>query len=472
MLKSFTIFVLYVLLLSYSTSFNSFPPGKTIFTPGQIKTYSNGLKNKNLEVEIKFKSEDGKIIIGDKGVLSFKTDFNDASIFDLSKIGQDSLFKTEFIDEKERDFNASCKFWITSDNKISLFCNLDSLNFENGEHYIRFKNKYFGHNNMLVWVIFPQEKIKIEKLDFSIPFLYSDRQTININDETSYELKFKIEEYYDEPLYIYGSNNNYGNLDNCQKIDKELICKISKEKIEEILVNNKEQFKLGAMNENYGAISFDNVLDITINYENVKKQDIYLQIKEIIGGTTKKGVPVCLVTNVTDIPNFISAKFDDMKYFKKVSGRPLILFYNYSFEIEYNIKSNFTEEVVINDIHYKYNFRIQPSKFEGHISVKEEGTDILLSYTKELIYNGEETIKIMYIMNNPSLVEKIPLIPYDFYSSPDLKCINLNKMKLCSVPKFYFDKKQSENYYSRHYNYDPNKYTMIHLQLKLLLPSK
>ena len=162
-------------------------------------------------------------------------------------------------------------------------------------------------------------------------------------------------------------------------------------------------------------------------------------------------MPVGLVTNVTNIPNFISAKFEDMKYFKKVSGRPLILFYNYSFEIDYNMKSNYIEEVLISDVHYKYNFRIQPSKFEGHISVKENGTNILLSYPQELIYNyDEKTYKIMYIINEPSFADKISL-NQDSY---DLYCRNLNKMKICDVPKSHFDGKQSGNYYTGEINYN------------------
>jgi len=134
--------------------------------------------------------------------------------------------------------------------------------------------------------------------------------------------------------------------------------------------------------------------------ENVQKQDIYSEIKKLIGGETMMGIPFGLVTNVTDIPNFISSKFDDMKYFKKISGRPLILFYNYSFEIDYNMKSNYTKEVVLDNIHYKYNFRIQPSIFKSRISARGRGTNILLFYPQELIYkNDGEKFKIIYIMN-------------------------------------------------------------------------
>jgi hypothetical protein len=110
---------------------------------------------------------------------------------------------------------------------------MNGQNFEKGENNIAINEYSFNHNNMKVLISFPKNTFTIEQLDYAIPYLYSDGQTININEETSYELKFKIEIYNNDPLYIYGSNNNYANLDNCEKTNNELICKISKEKIEE-----------------------------------------------------------------------------------------------------------------------------------------------------------------------------------------------------------------------------------------------
>ena len=310
----------------------------------------------------------------------------------------------------------------------------------------------FDYNNYTV-VFINNDFIEFEILDKDFSLLYSDRQTININKEDEYELKFNIEVYKKDPLYIYGSNNNYAILNNCQNNEKEVTCLISKEKLEEILVENNEQFKIGAMNYKIGVIQFEHILNITVNYENVQKQDIYLEIKDIVGGITEMGVPVGLVTNVTEIPNFISAKFEDIKYFKKISGRPLILFYNYSNETEYNLKSNYTKEVIINNIHYKYNFRIQPSSFESKISVKDQGTSILLTYPQELIYSyEEETSKIMYIMNDPDSAEQIRIT--DHPSPSNLICTELNKMKLCDVPKSHFRERYSGYYNTSRSNHE------------------
>ena len=451
MFQSFKFLVFYVLLLSCINSLNSFASETSDFPSDEPE----------IEIEIKFRIKDeSNTIIGEKEVLEFQTDFNDTGIFNLSTIENDSLFTTE-VESDGDNFNAFCKLWISSDSKIHLFCNFGLHNFTSGYQYIKISKKPFEHNNKNIWIIFPENSFQVKKLDFIIPFLYSDKQEINIDDKTElYELKFKFEAYNKDPLYIYGSNNNYANLDNCHHDTKEITCKIPKEKLEEILVYKNEQFKIGAMNENLGVISFDNILDITIKYENVQKQDIYLEIKEIIGAKTEIGVPVGLVTNVTNIPNFISAKFEDMKYFKKVSPRPLILFYNYTFEIDYYMKSNYTKEVVINNIHYKYNFRIQPSKFEGRIRIRYKVGYILLSYPQELIYNNSEdkTYKIMIIMDDSNLrFTDLCLIQYIrqyiYHRSPYLSCEIKNKMKVCSVSKSYFDKRQSGNYYISYNDY-------------------
>ena len=247
------------------------------------------------------------------------------------------------------DLKANCRLLIPENDNLRLICKGNGLLFfYNSYFYLKYIK--FTHNKYTI-MIEQDNPILFEVYDNYYPLLYSDRQTININDnQTSYELKFKKESYRNEVLYIYGSNNNYAIFDNCQDNTTDITCKISKEKLEAILVKNNDRFKIAGMSDTLGVISYDNILDITINYENVQKQDIYLAINKVIGGVTETGIPVGLVTNVTEIPNFISAKFDEMKYFKKVSGRPLILFYNYSFEIDYNIQSNYTEETIINDI--------------------------------------------------------------------------------------------------------------------------
>ena len=417
-------------------------PLKVILPKNEIYIW---IKKENNKDKIKLKEKDPVIVL--------VTDFNNKKLKKFNNNDNITFTGTFLCEREEKYYDAICSFITINDDNLRIICKFKTT-FYRSDIYLLYTT--LNHNN---YKIFIEQKKGIEfELcnDSYIPLLYSDRQEINIKDnESLYELKFDIVEYNNEPLFIYGSNNNYANFDSCDNNTNEITCQISKEILEEILVKNNEQFKVGAMSDIKGILSFEHISNITIKYENVQKQDIYLEINEIIGGSTKKGVPVGLVTNVTEIPNFISAKFDDMKYFKKVTGRPLILFYNYSFDIDYKMKSNYTEEVIINDIHYKYNFRIQPSKFEGNISVKEEGANILLSYPQELIYTLEDReFNIMFIMDDPTLEENIKI---DYYAENKLHCSNLNRMKLCTVSKFDFKRKLNRIYYMSFYYKSQNR---------------
>ena len=312
-------------------------PLKVILPKNEIYIW---IKKENNKDKIKLKEKDPVIVL--------VTDFNNKKLKKFNNNDNITFTGTFLCEREEKYYDAICSFITINDDNLRIICKFKTT-FYRSDIYLLYTT--LNHNN---YKIFIEQKKGIEfELcnDSYIPLLYSDRQEINIKDnESLYELKFDIVEYNNEPLYIYGSNNNYANFDSCDNNTNEITCQISKEILEEILVKNNEQFKVGAMSDIKGILSFEHISNITIKYENVQKQDIYLEINEIIGGSTKKGVPVGLVTNVTEIPNFISAKFDDMKYFKKVTGRPLILFYNYSFDIDYKMKSNYTEEVIINDI--------------------------------------------------------------------------------------------------------------------------
>ena len=274
MFKSFKIFLFYVFLLSFTKSLKSFDSEKIIFSPDYIRSYSNELKsgNDSDSIEINFDVDESKdMIIGDKGVLHFKSSFNDTQIFDLSTLEKDTSFTTAVIDENNNVFNASCRLWITSESNVSLFCNLDGKNFGIGNHSITIDNQTFQYGNTTVKILFPKgKKIPIIQYDFAIPFLYSDIQKININgSQDTYDIKFKIENYNEtDILYIHGTKYNYAILEGCKINDKELICQLSKNKIEEILILQEENFSIGTMNDHLGLIKFDYVSDRKVSWSN------------------------------------------------------------------------------------------------------------------------------------------------------------------------------------------------------------
>jgi hypothetical protein len=131
--------------------------------------------------------------------------------------------------------------------------------------------------------IIQEYPINIIPTNEKIPFLYSSPQSIIIDDkQNSYNLKFKVGSLNNELLLIHGQYNNYALLDNCKYNGKELNCEISKEKLEEILVLNKEQFNISAIHDSIGLISFDHIAPININYNNVIKEDIFIGINKLI----------------------------------------------------------------------------------------------------------------------------------------------------------------------------------------------
>ena len=422
----------------------------------------------NIDISIKKENNENTITIGSEGVFALVTDYNNKEKnYNISHIN----FASTLIDENYIDeYNVNCRFWVLNEDNLRIICTFNnSYEFTSSELYL--KRTVIYDSNYKITIVQDEPIVFVSKNNSHIPFVYSDRQTINIFANIKfYELKFNIEEnsYSKDLLYIYGSNNNYAILDNCKNDLKELTCEISLEKIEEILVKSNEQFKIGAMNDDIGIIPFMHILDITMIYKYPQKEDIFLEIKEIVGATTEIGVPVGFVTNVTEIPNFISAKFEVNKYFKKVSGKPLMLFYSYSSEIEVDIKSSDTEEKIIKDIHYKYNFRIQPSRYEGHISVKENGTNILLVYPQELNYYSKQSFKIRYIFDEPELANELKLNPN---SSQELNCRNLYKMKVCEVSNSHFNMCKGGFFYTSHFNHN-NNHTIYYYSstIKITLP--
>ena len=397
-----------------------------------------------INATIKKELNKGRIKIGNKMVFALITDYNNK---EKNYRIQSTSFVGTFIDTNHDKINANCRLWLPNVDNLRIICTFNNFYYHSLELYLE---KIVVYSDNYKFTIDQDEPTEFVSNNY-VPFIYSERQTINIfANRRYYELNFQVEEYSNDLLYIYGSNNNYAILDNCLKNYNYITCRLSREKVEEILVKNGEEFRIGAMNDNIGIILLEHVLNISFNYKYVQKEDIFLEIKEIVGETTEIDVPVGFVTNVTEIPNFISSKFEDKKYFKKISGRPLMLFYSYSSEGDYELKVDDSKETVLNNIHYKYNFRIQPSKYEGRISVRGYGTNILLTYPLEFNYTFSESFNIRYIMDEPELAKEMTL---NSNSSNEINCTNLYKMKACTVSKYHFDRNKGGVYSTRRLNH-------------------
>ena len=403
-------------------------------------------KDNEIVFEIKGEDNENIIKIGQKGTLVFTTNSDNNKINSLE--AEEKIFETKIRDDFNNKYDVICIFWIDSYRNFKILCKLNE-NLKYPYQNIILDKISFELQNYSIIVI-QEEYVEVEQLEYNIPFLYSDRQVININNyDKSYILKFKLESYYNDILYIYGNSNNYAIIDKCIENEKELNCKISKEKLEEILIYNNEQFKIGAINDNIGIIELDNILDITINNLVIEKEDIYVELTKLITSDTEVGVPFGFETNVTDIPNIISDIFD-IFYFKKTTGNPLMLLSISTKEGDFHFEK-INKEIILDNIHYKYNFIIQPYENNTKISIKGNGTDIKIVYPNELNFRSiKETLTIRFIMTNPLLAKDIKLINEE---SSYLECENLKGIKKCNVPYIHFIGKQSGNYYTYHSNH-------------------
>ena len=421
--------------------------------------------------------DENTLKIGQKGTLYFVTDYKDNEHNIFNSIDSDTItFSLNFIKyDNEELIKAECRFWKPNNNQnIRLICSFDDI-FKN-DFKITLYDK-IEYNNY-TFIISLKEYITVTQLNYYIPFLYSEERTINVEGEKQdYSLSFKIVSYDNEDLFIYGSKLvstnviNYAKLDNCEVNGNTLNCKISKLKLEEILTKKTESFRIMTTNNNDNIIELEYIGLITINCNVIKKEDIYVGITKVLNNVSEAEIPIAFETNVTSIQNLTSltsATFkirdDDNErcYFKKTKINHLLLlcFYKNYYPTPIRILE---EEKVINDAHYKYNFRIQPYNISSNTQVYSSGSGIYLTDPEELKFSLQTPITVRFITETPYYVGNIALLYSDSKSYTKinyLECENKNKMKKCKVPISYFIKqnyKENTNSYiypSHFYSYN------------------
>ena len=431
-------------------------------------------------IYIKIKKQENNITIGKNGTLFFKTNYNDneTNIFDDSEI-EDIRFTTQINDINNTYYNVNCEIWKSSNKYISLICHLNqSLIYQ--KQQIILKEHKFNYKSYTI-VIYSNVYTFVEQLNYTIPLLYSDNQNIIINEENNdYNLIFQIGAYNNEELFLYGTLNNFLKLESCDIHKKTINCKASKEKLEEILTLNNEQFKVMAINDEVGTIQLDYVGLITLCYNLTDKEDIYVEINKILINETEQGIPNAFETNITSIQNLNTYIFKDIGgycYFKKTKINPLLLICVYQFGYSTNRKY-LNEEMVLDNIHYKYNFRIQPYSINTYITVFEQGIGINTTDKEELNFISQNTNSIKFIVKNPLNINNVALVFSENPSSnlKSLNCLHLKGMIKCEVPIFHL---MQQNYKDKNYVqvYHSNKNISLKIdygipQIKVILPEK
>ena len=235
--------------------------------------YVEKLNDNDIVINIPKKENQGRRDIGDEGTLDYITDYNDSenNIFDSFDIEEKTTFQTSFIEEKSgNNYKISCRLWKPNYGNLRIFCKLKESLKDNDDYHIKINNYNFNYGKYNIFINFDLNRLWFFQLKYA-PFLYSDEQIINIEDEKDfYNLKFNIESYDNEMLYIGGKSGNRKMLNNCKVKKKELICEIKNEDLIGILPMNGGNLLLYYFEPEYEKImQYRNVYNITINIKNL-----------------------------------------------------------------------------------------------------------------------------------------------------------------------------------------------------------
>ena len=443
------------------------------------------LPNSLVEIPINYEDNKNLIYIGDKGLLYFKTNYSDdvANIFDASDIEEKTTFVTTLHSYNTHN-KINCRLWKPLNEKLWLFCKLNE-SLKNEIEYLQQINAAVFHYKGFTFAVvfhFSNRNIIVNTLNVSVPFLYSDKQIIDIKEEIdSYDLKFHIGIYKKEPLCLSLDEMKNIILQDCKENGKDLICNIKKEKFYEIFTTSGQKFKLYPCDFSLKIIEFNLVNDIIVNFDSVQKEDIFIGITKLLDNNANLNTYIAYETNITNISDIISDSFElvfiyrtfNTRYtcrIKKSIQAPLLIICLMSGKETFYLEE-IKKEIILENINVKYNFRIQPVYITDEFEVREQGNYIKFVYPIVLNYYLYDTINIDCYLNTYPYNEFKIILNSD---SDILTCYNLNtRIQRCIVPKSYFDGKESGYYPLLHLNYLNNKTIAYQLSpIQIILPKE
>ena len=408
--------------------------------------------------------------VGRKGVLVFLTDYkkDEEGIFEKLDYNKPISFEANIMDRNETEYPVNCTFQHLIDEPLLVFCELDEQ-FSQGEYSISFHTSFYNESE---FIVYSNESFYFTKLDDDIPFLYSNSQNIfvKINQE-SIEIKMKIISYEEQTLLIGNSKGIFEVLYDCETKSNELICLIQKDKLLQIMSGNKQQFSITYITSNYLLGPLFLVKDITINNYGIEKEDLFVGITKLIDDKCDIFKGIVYETNITNISNILMGfssfkmKFENTEYkpdcfFRKYENTPLLLIcqmFNYSNETHL---SKIENEMILDDINIKYNFRIQPvDNKETFYNKFSSFFFIYFTYPRILDFTYQDTFVITlsgYISDNMKIRLNM--------DADDLECeIEVqNSFLKCVVHKNHFKGKRSGYYSLIHVDDDLNEKTIFY----------
>jgi len=394
----------------------------------------------------------------------FQTDFNDreSNIFDISDIEEKTAFNSSMVSiEESLIYNMTCKLWKPINDNLKLICKIIDEGEEiwDGYSYID-QSSSFIYKSYQINIIPPSNYLFYRDEEQLIPFLYSHEQVINVEDwRISYELKFKIEAYNDNLLFLF-SNDSYNEayiyLDKCSKEEYYLVCIIERDEIEDVIQFNNQIFNIYTINIYRNIYKIDLIYDITIIDNSRQKQIIYVEITRLLSQYINDNNYITYETNITEISNITTGKFfikneqhGKIKcFFKKTVKNPLLFLCYWKFN-ESDYLGELKEENIIYYSSIRYVFRIQPVKNNDIFKVigsLNSKNIALFVYPKVIDFNYKDFYRITFLMSSTAIAEY-----YKFnLDSESLKCLIYEKTIRCDIERRHFENKKSGYYYIYH----------------------
>ena len=405
--------------------------------------------------------------VGKKGTVIVSFEQREEYI-EFKNTRKEECFNSEIFDGTN-NFVVNCGLWNSEDNsyEILVFCNIEE-NIPSGNYTLlldEVQSFYYRDYNVTLNAEGGQETLKFQKVDKDIIDLYSDIQTITIQNEVdSYELKFNIVSYNQEKLFF-----SYFLILECKTENNILKCPLTKKDLLAYIKKESSKNEISYLDtSNYNQNKLLLIPRVQVIVKDIQKKDIFVGIKKLLVNANEHDVPIAYETNVTDISNFylfsdgfsltfinknsegIESENDGECNFLKYDNNPLLLVCWLNGESENRLKE-IKEEIIINNLNVLYNYRIQPVKNEEIIYYKGTGSFIMWYYPKILDFTKNSgNLSIIYSIEEPNYLNGFTYNE----DEKDLNCEIIGRhIKKCEVTKEHFNGKKDGLYFVKHTNH-------------------
>ena len=426
-----------------------------------ISTINLKFETENIDFFIELTATDD-CYIWNNNTIALRTNItNPISIFNSSDY--ENIAFDIGIKEYNKDIiiNMKCHLWKPKEDNCLAICDIEK------EPLI----KEFYHFTINSIIAYKNKKIKFISKTYSyldsqgpnVPFIYSNQQVIDLNDEKDfYYFYYKTGAIQETNLILDSTRELYMlPVDNCDVKQRDMICKVSKKKIESFLIYNDGSYKATIVaifiGKDYDIKKNPFTYTIEISKKEIQKTNIYVEVKRMLTPPNASTDYLAYETNVTNIDIlrtknsvFIftgeSGNYQTSCFFKKnEDDTPLLLVCvvgnNYG---TYRLKK--VNHLSLDLIDYKYNFTLTYQNEES-FTRKEHGDYILVTYPEVLDFTSKKELNFTidgYIYD----CGKLTLSP----KSGNLKCEfgRYHSFVQCIVPKSHF-KGEKSGYYYLHY---------------------